>query len=59
MLESDHLDLQDNNQESLTRPKLKRLILEYLQKRSRRELVKEVLGERDENFESGHQDFGR
>jgi hypothetical protein len=28
MLENDHLELQENNQELITRPKLKRLILE-------------------------------
>jgi hypothetical protein len=41
MLEIDHLELQDNNQEPITRPKLKRLILEYLQKRSRKEILLE------------------
>ena len=41
MLENDHLELQENNQELITRPKLKRLILEYLQKRSRNEILAE------------------
>ena len=41
MLEVDHLELQENNQEPITRPKLKRLILEYLQKRSRKEILLE------------------
>lgn len=41
MLEIDHLELQDKNQEPITRPKLKRLILEYLQKRSRKEILLE------------------
>ena len=39
MLETDHLELQENRQEPITRPKLKRLILEYLQKRSRKEIL--------------------
>ena len=42
MLEIDHLELQENNQEPITRPKLKRLILEYLQKRSRNEILLEA-----------------
>ena len=41
MLNDDHLELQENNQEPITRPKLKRLILEYLQKRSRKEILAE------------------
>ncbi len=41
MLEADHLELQENNQEPITRPKLKRLILEYLQNRSRKEILSE------------------
>ena len=41
MLETDHLELQENNQEPITRPKFKRLILEYLQKRSRKEILAE------------------
>jgi hypothetical protein len=41
MLETEHLELQENNQEPITRPKLKRLILEYLQKRSRKEILAE------------------
>jgi hypothetical protein len=41
MLENDHLELQENNQEPITRPKLKRLILESLQKRSRKEILLE------------------
>lgn len=45
MLETDHLELQENRQEPITRPKLKRLILEYLQKRSRKEILLEMPGE--------------
>jgi hypothetical protein len=45
MLEVDHLELQENTPEQLTRPKLKRLILEYLQKRSRKEILEEVPSE--------------
>lgn len=41
MLETDHLELQENNQEPITRPKLKRLILEYLKKRSRKDILQE------------------
>ena len=41
MHETDHLELQENRQEPITRPKLKRLILEYLQKRSRKEILAE------------------
>ena len=41
MLEIDHLELQDKIQEPITRPKLKRFILEYLQKRSRKEILLE------------------
>lgn len=52
MLEVDHLELQEKNQEPITRPKLKRLILEYLQKRSRQDLIAEVLTEKDEDLES-------
>ena len=52
MLEVDHLELQEKNQEPITRPKLKRLILEYLQKRSRKDLIAEVLTEKDEDLES-------
>ena len=49
MLEVDHLELQEKTQEPITRPKLKRLILEYLQKRSHRDLIAEALIEKDEN----------
>lgn len=45
MLEFDHLELQQNTQEPLTRPKLKRLIFEYLQKRSRKEILDEISSE--------------
>ncbi|MDH6249386.1 hypothetical protein M2131_001741 [Polynucleobacter sphagniphilus] len=41
MLDADHLELQENTREPITRPKLKRLILEYLQKRSRKEILLE------------------
>ena len=50
MLETDHLELQENKQEPITRPKLKRLILEYLKKRSRKEILQE--DSRDEGFDS-------
>ena len=52
MLEADHLGLQENIEEPITRPKLKRLILEYLQRRSRQDLIEEVLIEKDEGIES-------
>ena len=39
MLGTDHLELQENRQEPITRPKLKRMILECLQKRSRKEIL--------------------
>jgi hypothetical protein len=52
MLDADHLEFQANNQEPFTRPKLKRLIFEYLQQRSRKDLIEEVLMERDEDYES-------
>jgi hypothetical protein len=52
MLEFDHLELQENNQELMTRPKLKRLIFEHLQQRSRKDLIAEVLTEKDEDLES-------
>lgn len=45
MLEVDHLELQEYTREPLTRPKLKRLIFEYLQKRSRKEILEEIPGE--------------
>jgi len=56
MLDADHLELQANNQEPFTRPKLKRLIFEYLQKRSHRDLIEEVLTERDEDLDSDTND---
>jgi hypothetical protein len=43
MYKNDYLELQENRQEPITRPKLKRLILEYLQKRSRKELIREAM----------------
>jgi len=52
MLDADHLELQANNQEPLTRPKLKRLIFAYLQQRSRKDLIEEALTEKDEGLES-------
>jgi len=51
MLETDHLELQENHQEPITRPKLKRLIFDYLQQRSRKDLIEEVLTERDEDLD--------
>ena len=50
MLEADHLELQENSPEPITRPKLKRLILEYLQGRTRQEVIQEALSQRDEGF---------
>lgn len=47
MLEVDHLELQEGNREPITRPQLKRLILEYLQKRNRREIFEEVYCEEE------------
>lgn len=52
MFNADHLELQENNQEPITRPKLKRLILEYLQKRSRQDIIKDMLNEVDEGLDS-------
>lgn len=52
MLEFDHFELQENNQEPMTRPKLKRLIFEHLQQRSRKDLIEEALVEKDEALES-------
>lgn len=52
MLDADHLELQANNQEPFTRPKLKRLIFEHLQQRSRKDLIEEALTEKDEDLES-------
>ena len=51
MLEVDHLELQENTQEPITRPKLKRLIFEYLHQRSRRDLVEESFIRYDEGAE--------
>ena len=45
MLEVDHLELQENAREPITRPKLKRLILEYLQKRNRKEILEDLPSE--------------
>ena len=50
MLENDHLELQENNQEPITRPKLKRLILEYLQNRSRKEILLEEPCDEESSF---------
>ena len=52
MLETDYLELQENHQEPITRPKLKRLIFDYLQQRSRKDLIEEVLTERDEDLDN-------
>ena len=49
MLETNHLEIQESDRELITRPELKRLILEYLQKRSR----KEILLEEPSDEESG------
>jgi len=51
MLEVDHLELQENTQEPIARPKLKRLIFEYLHQRSRRDLVEESFIRHDEGRE--------
>ncbi|QWD90414.1 hypothetical protein [Polynucleobacter sp. MWH-Braz-FAM2G] len=50
MLNTDHLELLENYQEPITRSKLKRLILEYLQKRSRKEILEEE--PRDEDIDT-------
>ena len=52
MLETDHLALQENHQEPITRPKLKRLIFDYLQQRSRKDLIEEALTQRDEDLDN-------
>lgn len=57
MLEFDHLELQENNQEPMTRPKLKRLIFEHLQQRSRKDLIEEALVKKDEALESYANDW--
>jgi len=51
MLEVDHLELQQNIREPITRPKLKRLIFEYLHQRSRRDLIEESFIRHDEGRE--------
>ncbi len=57
MIEADHLELQEYSQESITRPKLKRMILEYLQKRSRKEiLLEEPIDEESGSLEQRLQD---
>ncbi len=45
MSELDHLELQENEPEPITRTGLKRLILEYLQKRSREEVFQDLPSE--------------
>ncbi len=45
MSELDHLELQENKPEPITRAGLKRLILEYLQKRSREEVFQDLPSE--------------
>ena len=52
MLESELLGSPENKPEPITRPKMKRLILEYLQKISRQEVLKESLDERDEELDA-------
>jgi hypothetical protein len=52
MLETDHLALQENQQEPITRPKLKRLIFDYLQQRSRKDLIEEVLTQKGEDLDN-------
>ena len=52
MLETDHLALQENHQEPITRPKLKRLIFDYLQQRSRKDLIEEVLTQKGEDLDN-------
>lgn len=42
MLEQTHVELPQNNAEPLTRPKLKRLILEYLQARKRKDILDDI-----------------
>ena len=52
MLETDLLELQENHQEPITRPKLKRLIFDYLQQRSRKDLIEEVLTQKGEDLDN-------
>ena len=51
MLEVDLLGRQENTREPITRPKLKRLIFEYLHQRSRRDLIEESFIGHDEGAE--------
>jgi hypothetical protein len=50
MLEADHFDTHDNNSEVLTRPKLKRLIHEYLQKRKDASEIENIPDEVDTDW---------
>lgn len=45
MSENDHLELQETNPEPTTRAELKRLILEYLQTRSREKMFQDLPSE--------------
>lgn len=45
MLNTEHLELQEHSAEPLTRPKFKRLIYEYLQRRDHREIFEDIQDE--------------
>ena len=45
MFDNDHLGLQENRNEEMTRPQFKRLIFEYLQKRDRKEIMEDLASE--------------
>ena len=49
MLEPEHIVLQDNIQNPITRPKIKQMILEYLQKRNPKDIHDDIKCEKDVN----------
>lgn len=51
MSENDHLELQEINPEPTTRAELKRLILKYLQTRSREKMFQDLPGEEVSSWE--------
>ena len=50
MLNIDHLELQENVSEPLTRPKFKRLIYEYLQRRDYHEIFEDIQDEESNDW---------
>ena len=50
MLEQIPVELPQNNSEPITRPKLKRLILEYLQARKRKDILDDIPCEENTNW---------